>query len=85
LYAQENKDLKAKLEKLVAENTEEWDIKNGGKLVEESERMIEDTKKRLGTAVHELRDIIVQSKADPALTEAPELLNAEEEVEAATQ
>lgn len=28
-------------------------------MVEESERMIEDTKKRLGAAVHELRDIIV--------------------------
>jgi hypothetical protein len=28
-------------------------------LVEESERMIEDTKKRLGAAVHELRDLIV--------------------------
>jgi len=76
--------------------------------------MIADTDKRLGTAVQELRDLIVgstsspplfhphvgslssfpafcypsplqiQSKADPALSEAQELLNAEEEMEAAT-
>jgi len=70
--------------------------------------MIADTDKRLGAAVHELRDLIVgftpstsssplssrrftfscsrqiQSKADPALSEAQELLSAEEEMEAAT-
>ncbi|KAF9786668.1 tubulin binding cofactor A [Thelephora terrestris] len=84
LYAQENQDLTVKLDKLVADNGDEWDTKNGRKLVEESERMIEDTKKRLGAAVHELRDLIVQSKADPALSDAPELLNAEEEVKTAT-
>lgn len=72
--------------------------------------MIVDSNKRLGAAVHELRDLIVgftlyssllplssrrftgsllysqqiQSKADPDLAEAQELLNAEEEMEAAT-
>ena len=73
--------------------------------------MITDTNERLGTAVYELRNLIVgftsysslfppsscrftgsfflpyprkiQSKADPALSEAQELLNAEEEMEAA--
>ena len=83
-------------------------------MLEESERMIADNNKRLGAAVHELRELIVglrsiflvitppssrpstalvslscsheqiQSKADPALSEAQELLNAEEEMEAAT-
>lgn len=86
MYAQENQDLKLKLDKLVANNADEdeWDIKNGKKLLEESERMIADTNKRLGTAVQELRDLIIQSKVDPALAEAQELLNAEEEMEAAT-
>jgi len=72
--------------------------------------MITDTNKRLGAAVHELRDLVVgftlysslsplssrrftgrpsysqqiQAKADPVLAEAQELLNAEEEMEAAT-
>lgn len=71
--------------------------------------MITDTDKRLGAAVHELRDLVVgfilysslslssrrftgrpsysqqiQAKADPVLAEAQELLNAEEEMEAAT-
>jgi hypothetical protein len=81
------------------------------RMLEESERMIVDTDKRLGDAVQELRNLIVcpassplilslpsrhsaaffpfltslqiRSKADPALAEAEELLNAEEEMEAA--
>jgi len=68
----------------VADNADEWDIKNGKRLLEESERMITDNNKRLGAAAHELRDLIIQSKADPDLAEAQELMNAEEEMEAAT-
>ena len=96
MYAQENQDLKIKLDKHVANNAEEWDIKNGvrslpsifflshvsnsprlrnwfvvcaergmliseqKRLLEESERMIADNNKRLGAAVHELRDLIVR-------------------------
>jgi len=84
LYAQENQDQKLKLDKFVADSADDWDIKNGKRLLEESERMITDTNKRLGAAVRELRDLVIQSKADPALAEAQELLNAEEEMEAAT-
>jgi len=83
MYTQENQDQKIKLDKFIANNAEEWDIKNGKRMLEESERMIADNNKRLGAAVHELRDLIIQSKADPALSEAPELLSAEEELEAA--
>lgn len=85
LYAQENQDQKLKLDKLVANKADDWEINSGKRLLEESERMIADTDNRLGTAVHELRDIVIQSKADPALSEAPELLNAEEEMETAIQ
>jgi len=54
-------------------------------MLEESERMIKDTDKRLDAAVRELRDLIIESKADPVLSEAPELVNAEKEMESATQ
>ncbi|KAF9654196.1 tubulin binding cofactor A [Thelephora ganbajun] len=83
-YTQENQDLKLKLDKLVANNADEWDIKNGRRLLEESEKMIADSNKRIGDAAQELRSLIMHSKADPALSEAEELLNAEEEMEAAT-
>lgn len=94
LYAKENQDQKLKVDKLVASNGDEWDIKNGvrsihalsfllnscskhpkggppsaliwntdlveqKRMLEESERMILDTNKRLGAAVQELRDLIV--------------------------
>jgi len=72
------------LDKFVATNADEWDIKNGKRMLEESERMITDNNQRLGAAVDELRDLIIQSKADPALSEAQELLTAEEEMETAT-
>jgi len=85
LYAQENQDQKLKLDKFIADNAEEWDIKNGKRMLEESERMIKDTDKRLDAAVRELRDLIIESKADPVLSEAPELVNAEKEMESATQ
>lgn len=83
LYAQENQDQKLKLDKLVASSPDEWETKNGKRLLEESERMIADTNKRLGAAVAELRDLVIQAKADPGLSEASELLNAEEEMEVA--
>jgi len=93
LYAKENQDQKLKVDKLVASNGDEWDIKNGvrsihalslldpcpkhpkggppsaltrntdlveqKRMLEESERMILDTNKRLGAAVQELRDLVV--------------------------
>ena len=94
LYAKENQDQKLKVDKLVASNGDEWDIKNGvrsihalsvlldpcpkylkggppsapawntdlieqKRMLEESERMILDTNKRLGAAVQDLRDLIV--------------------------
>ena len=142
MYAKENQDQKLKVDKLVASNGDEWDIKNGvrsihalslldpcpklpkggppsalawntdlveqKRMLEESERMILDTNKRLGAAVQELRDLVVsfpptsrspshldfvfslpsslqvQSKADPALAETQELLDAQGEMEVAT-
>ena len=97
LYAQENQDQKLKVDKFIANNADEWDIKNGvcsfyprtfhhprpmcprpkrrtsfrlvwnadlvtqKRMLEESERMITDTNKRLGIAVQELRDLVVGS------------------------
>jgi tubulin-specific chaperone A len=103
LYAQENQDQKLKLDKFIANNADEWDIKNGvrhsfpsssltgpsrphapalrtcapsilmlisskqKRMLEESERMIEDTDKRLGAAVQVLRDLIVGFTSPPSI------------------
>jgi len=88
LYAKENLDQKLKVDRFVASNADEWDIKNGKRMLEESERMIVDTHKRLGDAVQGLRGLIIEFKADPVLAEAQELaqelLSAEEEIKTAT-
>lgn len=99
MYAKENQDQKLKVDKLVASDGDEWDIKNGvrsiralslldpcpkhpkggpqsaltwntdlieqNRMLEESERMILDTNKRLGAAVQELRELIVGFLSSP--------------------
>jgi len=84
LYAKENQDQKLKVDGLVASNGDEWDIKNGKRMLEESEKMILDTNKRLGAAVQDLRELIVQSKDDPELAGTQEFLDAQGEMEVAS-
>ncbi|KAK7063821.1 BHLH domain-containing protein [Favolaschia claudopus] len=79
LYQKELVDLKVKKDKLVAEGAEaeEWDVKNAGRMMDESEKMIKDSAERLGKAYGELRDLIVSAKKDPALQQDEEFLKAE--------
>jgi len=77
LYQKEAVDQKLKKDKFVADGAEDWDIKNAGKMLDESEKMIKDSSERLGKAYGELRDLVVSAKKDPALTQDEDFLKAE--------
>jgi len=65
LYQKEAVDQKIKKDKLIAEGAEEWDIKNAGKMEDESEKMILDSAGRLAKAYGELRDLVVREETIP--------------------
>ncbi|EPT03491.1 hypothetical protein FOMPIDRAFT_51469 [Fomitopsis schrenkii] len=80
-YQKEEEDLTRKLDKLIGENGEEWPIKNTRKMLEESQRLIQDTSSRLGTAVQDLREVTVAAEKVPELDASPELVAAQETLE----
>ncbi|KAJ7292855.1 tubulin binding cofactor A [Mycena rebaudengoi] len=77
LYQKELVDQKLKKDKLVADGAEEWDVKNADRMLEESEKMIIDSKTRLAKAHEELRDLVVSAKKETALAEDEDFLKAE--------
>ncbi|KAJ7654180.1 hypothetical protein B0H17DRAFT_1100289 [Mycena rosella] len=77
LYQKELADQKLKKGRLVAEGAEDWDIKNAGKMEDESEKMIKDAAARLAKVYGELRDLVVSAKKEPALAQDEEFLKAE--------
>ncbi|KAF9075012.1 tubulin binding cofactor A-domain-containing protein [Rhodocollybia butyracea] len=78
IYTKETGDLQRKLDKMIDDGAEEWDLKNAKRLVEESTRMIADTRDRMGRAVGELKDVVIKAKTEPTLAEDPDFLSAEE-------
>ncbi|KAF8963870.1 tubulin binding cofactor A [Flammula alnicola] len=84
LYHKETVLLAVKKAKFIEDEAEEWDIKNATKLVEESEKMVIDTKSRLDKAVEDLKALIKSAKEESGLpAEDAELLKAEKAVEEA--
>ncbi|KDQ63027.1 hypothetical protein JAAARDRAFT_363888 [Jaapia argillacea MUCL 33604] len=83
MYRKEAEELKLKVEKLVATGGDEWDIKNGDKMMEESNKMVKDTEQRLGVVAQELRDLVVRLKRDPKFADDEELIKAEDALEEA--
>ncbi|EIM92695.1 tubulin binding cofactor A [Stereum hirsutum FP-91666 SS1] len=81
MYRDEVEDQKRKLDKLVADGAEEWDVKNAKKMLEESKKMVVDADTRLGKTVADLRDLVVLAKRDPAFAEDEQLIAAEEALE----
>ncbi|KAF8559962.1 tubulin binding cofactor A [Imleria badia] len=79
LYKKEAEDHHRNVDRKVAENAEEWDIKIARRLFEESQRMIKDTGDRLEKATQELKTLIDSVKSRPEFTEDKELLEAEKE------
>ncbi|PPQ77007.1 hypothetical protein CVT25_014824 [Psilocybe cyanescens] len=85
VYLQETTQLETRLAKLTADHAEEWDIKNAGKMVNESKKMILDAAARLEKAVDDLRSVITSTKNESALPADDEtLLKAEEIIKEAT-
>lgn len=78
LYAKEAEEQQRKLDKLIANNAEEWDVKSARRILEESHRMIKDSDNRLGKAVQDLRELVLRVKSQPEFAEDVELLHAEE-------
>ncbi|KAF7793476.1 hypothetical protein EIP86_004588 [Pleurotus ostreatoroseus] len=75
-YILEEEQQKIKLDKFVAENAEDWDIKNAvrdysygvlcyRRMLEESGRMITTTASKLGDAVQDLRQLMVRRSPPP--------------------
>ncbi|EAU92258.2 hypothetical protein CC1G_00477 [Coprinopsis cinerea okayama7 len=84
LYKKEVEQNVAKRDKFIADGAEEWDIKNAGKLVEESEKMVQDTATRLAAAVADLRVIVDGAKTREDLAEDADFLKAQEALETAS-
>ncbi|KIM47581.1 hypothetical protein M413DRAFT_203689 [Hebeloma cylindrosporum] len=84
LYGTETAALEAKKAKFIADGAEEWDIKNATKMVDESKKMVIDTKTRLDKAVEDLQALIASAKEEFNLAEDEALLNAERIVQEAS-
>ncbi|KAF8605488.1 tubulin binding cofactor A [Ceratobasidium sp. AG-I] len=83
MYRQEALQLKVKLDKLVADNADEWNIKNATKVLDEGERMIPDTENRLAKAIIELRELVVYARTVPAFENDDDLVAAEAQLQEA--
>ncbi|KAH6916661.1 tubulin binding cofactor A [Coprinopsis sp. MPI-PUGE-AT-0042] len=84
LYKKEIEQGVLKRDKFIAEGAEEWDIKNAGKLIEESEKMVKDTATRLAAGVSDLRALVLGVRERGDMNEDEELLKAEEALETAS-
>ncbi|KAH9943994.1 tubulin binding cofactor A [Epithele typhae] len=76
LYQKEQEELQRKLDKRIAEDAEDWDIKSTRRRMEESGRMVVDSSTRLGDVVLDLRELVLAAEQDPELAEDPELIAA---------
>ncbi|KAF5392601.1 hypothetical protein D9757_002277 [Collybiopsis confluens] len=83
LYRKETEDLHRRLDRMIADNAEEWDVKNAKRLVEESTKMVSDTADRMGRAVGELRDVVAKAKDDVLLAQDEDYLSAQAILEGA--
>ncbi|KAL7285611.1 hypothetical protein ACG7TL_000715 [Trametes sanguinea] len=81
LYQKEEEDLKRKLDQYVADNAEEWDVKNTRRMLEESGKMITDSATRLGAVMQELRELVLAAEQEPELAQDEELMKAKETLE----
>ncbi|KAF9531857.1 hypothetical protein CPB83DRAFT_760772 [Crepidotus variabilis] len=59
LYRKEVLQLEAKRTKLLQDGAEDWDVKNAGKMMDESNKLVLDTEERLNKAKEELQALVV--------------------------
>ncbi|GBE77476.1 tubulin binding cofactor A-domain-containing protein [Sparassis latifolia] len=76
-YQTEEVQQRIKVDKFKAVGAEDWDIKNGTRMLEESQKMVKDTANRLGVALQELRELIVTAEKIPDMGNSEELVQAQ--------
>ncbi|KZO94829.1 tubulin binding cofactor A [Calocera viscosa TUFC12733] len=82
LYVQEAEQNQRKLDKLLADGPEEeWDVKNARRLVEESNRMIANTRAHLEKAADDLRDLVASTRGEEGVGNSEEWANADKALE----
>lgn len=69
MYEKEVVDQSAKVEKMKADEKDEYDIKKQIEVLEESKIMIPDCKRRLKTAYNELTNLVAETEKDFGTTE----------------
>ncbi|KAF8312223.1 tubulin binding cofactor A [Clavulina sp. PMI_390] len=77
MYTTEAEELRVKIDTLVAENAEEWDVKNARKMLDESLRMIANSQGKLGSFVGELKDLVEEAEKEPELAGDSDLVAAQ--------
>ncbi|KIL01030.1 hypothetical protein PAXRUDRAFT_821042 [Paxillus rubicundulus Ve08.2h10] len=80
LYSKDAGEQQRKLDKMIAENAEGWEIRQAKRIFDESQRMIKDTSVRLSKAVQELQTLVSTVKTKPEFSEDKELVEAEKEL-----
>lgn len=77
-YQKEEETNKKRLDKFIADGAEDWDIKNAGKVLTETQNMIKHSASSLGKTTQELRDMIVAAEKNPAFAEDESLKKAKD-------
>jgi len=83
LYIQEEEAQRWKVEKLKADGADGADIRQAETVLNEAKRMVPDARGRLGKAVEDLKDFMIQAQATPKITEDLEYAKAKEALEQA--
>ncbi|KAL1677680.1 tubulin binding cofactor A [Schizophyllum commune] len=78
MYRKEAEEQKVKVDKMIADAGDEYEIRNAQRILAESEKMIEDTSSRVGKAAVDLREIVVVAKQHPEILNDDEYLKAQE-------
>jgi len=71
MYTQEAEEQRIKVDQLLSSSSsaEEWDIKNGRKMLDESLRMISRGQTLLSAAVSDLQELVEAAKSEAEITE----------------
>ncbi|KAM0747391.1 tubulin binding cofactor A [Meredithblackwellia eburnea MCA 4105] len=74
-YKQEVIVLTDKVQKMSDAGEDEYEVRQQGRVLDDSKRMVPDSERRLDKAVHELRELVASSSTE--LADTPELALAQ--------
>ncbi|ORX50690.1 hypothetical protein BCR36DRAFT_583273 [Piromyces finnis] len=77
-YQKEYEQQQARIDKLIAQNADEHDINKQKEVLEETNVMIPDSKRRLNVAYKELTDLVeLMLKENPSIKDTKEMIDAQ--------